>query len=264
MPCRYVVQLNQRISRGGFDLRRFASNPHRFPPLRNEAGHPAQDGRLAPPSTVSGFRRSDVLGIFVMMSDQILFIISGPSGSGKETVISYLIKTVPGLMRISTYATRAMRPGEAQGQPYIFVSDADFDRLVKSGDIFENETVYGSFRYGSPRAALTGSGEDDNIMELDPNGYRRMRKARKGPTVGIFLMVPDLKTLTQRITARHPENDVTERIETAKKQIRECGDYDYIVMNDDLKKCCEEAATICEAERIRQRGKEQQRKFLSG
>lgn len=198
------------------------------------------------------------------MSDSILFVISGPSGSGKETVISQLLSVVPNLTRISTYATRAMRPGEAQGRPYIFISDADLDRLVGSGEIFENETVYGSFRYGSPHAALVGSGQGDDIMELDPNGYRRMRVARKGPTVGIFLLVPDLDTLIRRITARHPENDVTERIETAKKQIRECSDYDYILMNDDLKQCCLEAATIFEAERIRQRGKEQQKKFLAG
>jgi len=194
----------------------------------------------------------------------ILFVVSGPSGSGKETIISRLLSEVDGLARISTYATRPMRPGEAEGNPYHFISDSEFDRLIASGEIFEHETVYGSYRYGSPRRALEATGDRDSLMELDPNGYRRMRKSRDAATVGIFLLVPDLETLNRRIMKRHAESDVEARIAAAQKQIRESHDYDYLLMNDDLETCCRNAVRICQVERLRRDGKEQQQRLASG
>jgi len=198
-----------------------------------------------------------------VLHESILFVVSGPSGSGKETVLSRLLSDVEGLTRIVTYATRPMRPGEAEGKPYHFISDAQFDHHLKTGEIFEHETVYGSFRYGSPRRALTASGDRDFLMELDPNGYRRMKKSRTSPTVGIFLLVPDLETLKGRIMQRHAESDVEARIEAAQKQIRESSDYDYLLMNDDLETCCRNAARICTVERLRRDGREQQKRLAS-
>jgi len=192
----------------------------------------------------------------------ILFIVSGPSGSGKETIITRLLARVPALTRISTYATRPMRPGEKEGRPYHFVSESEFDRLLDSGEIFESETVYGSYRYGSPRSVLSGTGDGDNIMEMDPNGYRRLRKTRSGPTIGIFLLPPSLEALSRRIQGRNHEADVETRLEIARRQIREAGDYEYLLMNDDLERCCREAVQICEAERLRQRGRQQQQQLL--
>ena len=196
--------------------------------------------------------------------ENILFIISGPSGSGKETIIRALLDGLADLKRISTYTTRSMRPGEEQGRPYNFISDDEFDGHIESGEIFEHETVYGSYRYGSPRRALDGDPDCDNIMELDPHGYRRMKEARSCPTVGIFLLIPDLETLTQRIMARHKEQDHEARLEAARTQIREADDYDYLLMNDDLDRCCLDAVKICETERIRRLGRMQQKQLLNG
>jgi guanylate kinase len=194
--------------------------------------------------------------------ESILFIVSGPSGSGKETIISHLLDRVERLKRISTYATRPMRPGEEEGRPYHFITDAEFDRLIGTGEIFEHETVYGSYRYGSPRSALDGASADDRLMELDPNGYRRMKRQRSAPTVGIFLLVPDLETLIARIGARHAEADMDARIATAQQQIRTAGDYDYLLMNDDLQRCCRQAEAIVAVERLRRDGRAQHRRFL--
>lgn len=155
-----------------------------------------------------------------------------------------------------------MRPAEEQGRPYRFIDDAEFDRLVAGGEIFEYETVYGSYRYGSPRRALDGSGDIDRLMELDPNGYRRMKRNRTAPTVGIFLLVPDLDSLVARIAARHAESDMGARITAAKQQIREAGDYDYLLLNDDLETCCRNAEAIVKAERLRREGKAQHRRLL--
>jgi guanylate kinase len=197
----------------------------------------------------------------IALEDQILFVVSGPSGSGKESVMRRMAEQLDGIERIATYTTRAMRPGESEGQPYHFVAEAEFDRLLASGEIYEAETVYGSHRYGSPRCAAHGGGHGDLLIELDPNGYRRLRRERAGPTVGIFLLVPDLKTLEQRILARHSETDVAERLRIAERQIRGAGDYEYILMNDDLELCSRQAVLVCQAERIRRAGRALQRHF---
>lgn len=199
-----------------------------------------------------------------IVHESILFVVSGPSGSGKETVISRLLDGVKELSRISTYSTRAMRPGETQGKPYHFTSDAEFDRLIESGGIFEYETVYGSHRYGSPRMAVEAMDGRDYVMELDPNGFRRMKDRRTAPTIGIFLLVPDLETLKRRIMKRHAESDVEARIALARRQILESCDYDYLLMNDDLETCCRNAVRICQVERLRRDGRDQQRRLAGG
>jgi guanylate kinase len=187
--------------------------------------------------------------------DRLLFVVSGPSGSGKETVIAHLTQVVPGLERITTFTTRPMRPGETEGAPYHFVSDAEFERKLAAGELCESERVYGSYRYGSPREVLTGQTHGDAIIELDPNGYRYLKRSRSAPTVGIFLLPPNLSTLGERITQRYPETDVAARLEIARTQILQAGDYDYLLMNDDRATCLGEARIICEAERARYAGR---------
>jgi guanylate kinase len=194
-------------------------------------------------------------------SDRLLFVVSGPSGSGKETVIAHLIQVVPELERITTFTTRPMRPGESEGKPYHFVSDAEFEHMLEAGELCESERVYGSFRYGSPREVLTGRTHGDVIIELDPNGYRYMKRSRSAPTVGIFLLVPDLTTLSERITRRYPEADVAARLETARTQILEAGDYDYLLLNDDRESCLRQAEAICAAERVKRQGRRSLRAF---
>lgn len=195
-------------------------------------------------------------------TERILFVVSGPSGSGKGSVLSSVSERVACLSRVVTFTTRKPRPGESENHPYHFVSDKMFDDKVKSGEIFESETVYGSYRYGSPREAVDGEGEDDLIMELDPLGFRRMRRSRKGPTVGLFLLVPDWATLSGRIVGRYPEADMDRRLEAAKVQIRESMDYDYILMNDALEQCSQDVERICQVERIRREGRKRLAAFL--
>jgi guanylate kinase len=104
----------------------------------------------------------------------------------------------------------------------------------------------------------------DYVMELDPNGFRRMKDRRMAPTIGIFLLVPDLETLKRRIMKRHAESDVEARIALARRQILESCDYDYLLMNDDLETCCRNAVRICQVERLRRDGRDQQRRLAGG
>jgi guanylate kinase len=185
---------------------------------------------------------------------QILFVLSGPSGSGKETVIGAMVKKLPGLERVVTYTSRAPRRGEVPGRHYHFVSASDFEALLARGELFESESVYGSSRYGSPRVAVTGTASGDLIMELDPNGFLRMRTARTQPTVGIFLLVASAGELRKRIVARSTESDLERRLAIAREQLDRAPAYDYLVVNGDRETCLKEVAAIITAERVRRRG----------
>jgi guanylate kinase len=185
---------------------------------------------------------------------RLLVVVSGPSGSGKETMLRHVLEFIPGLSRVTTYTTRPPRPGEAERNQYHFISDSEFDGFLKDGTIFESETVYGSFRYGSPRLAVDGAGEGDLIMELDPKGFRKMKQTRPGPTVGIFLLVPDAAELKRRILARHPEADLDRRLETAIAQLSDVSDYDYAVLNDDLETSSRQISDIVRVEQLRRDG----------
>jgi guanylate kinase len=185
---------------------------------------------------------------------RLLIVLSGPSGSGKETLLQHVLKAVGGTSRVTTYTTRPPRPGEAERNQYHFITDLTFDGFLDDGTIFESETVYGSFRYGSPRTAVDGAGDGDLIMELDPQGFKKMKKSRPGPTVGIFLLVPGFDELRRRIQARHPEADLDSRLAIARAQLSCAGDYDYVVLNDDLATSCRQLTDIVGVERLRRDG----------
>jgi guanylate kinase len=185
---------------------------------------------------------------------QILFVVSGPSGSGKETVMNAMVARIPALSRIITYTTRAPRTGELPDKHYHFVSESEFEALREQGELFESEAVYGSSRYGSPRRAVEGTDQGDLIMELDPHGFMRMRKARSAPTVGIFLLVPNARELQRRITSRAAQADLQRRLQIAREQLVFGEDYDYLIVNDERTTCLEEVATIIRAERLRRDG----------
>jgi guanylate kinase len=185
---------------------------------------------------------------------RLLIVLSGPSGSGKETLLQHVLGANDGVSRVTTYTTRPPRPGEVERKQYHFISDSVFDGFLEDGTIFESETVYGLHRYGSPRSAVDEAGDGDLVMELDPEGFKKMKKARPGPTVGIFLLVPGPEELRRRILARHPESDLDNRLAIARAQLSEAGGYDYVVLNDDLDISCRQVADVVGVEQLRRDG----------
>lgn len=182
-----------------------------------------------------------------------LFVVSGPSGSGKETVITHLLETVGGLERVSTYATRGPRPGEVDGSPYHFVSEEKFEQLAEAGELLEFNRTYGRYAYGSP-ASIIESGGSDQILELDPQGFAFVRRFARRPVVGIFLVPPGLDELRRRIENRSRVSDLEIRLRVAREQLAYAYSYDFVVINDDLSETRERVTQIVEVERLRQEG----------
>jgi guanylate kinase len=182
----------------------------------------------------------------------ILFILSGPSGAGKGSVMRALLARVPRLTKVVTYTTRPPRAGEIDGVDYHFVSVEQFLQLVQAGQIFEYELVYRDHYYGSPRELFTPGA--DAMMELDYKGREKYRR-RHGPVVSIFVLPPSLAVLRQRILARSPEQNLAARLANAIEQVRHADRYDYIVKNEELGRCVDQVATIIAAERLRRSGR---------
>ena len=178
-----------------------------------------------------------------------LFIISGPSGVGKGTLVRALVPRVPDLWVSVSVTTRAPRPGEVEGQHYFFVSDAQFDHLVATDGLLEWAEVHGN-RYGTPRAAVENKVREGAqvVLEIDPQGAFQVRSMVDGSTL-VFIMPPSLEELQRRLTKRGSESfeQVKTRIETAKRELELVGRYDHVVQNVDVVKAVDELVAIIDA-----------------
>lgn len=193
----------------------------------------------------------ELMGGAMMERDPILFVISGPSGSGKGTMISHVVENYPDIKKVVNYTTRERRPGERDGVHYNFVTKAQFLDLVADGGIFEYEKVYNDYYYGSPAGILSGC--SDRVIELDYKGHRKYRRSFDN-VVSIFLLPPSFDEMRERIEGRAREDNLPSRLENAREQMANAVEYDYVLLNDCLEECGRDVLAIVRAERARLRG----------
>jgi guanylate kinase len=167
-------------------------------------------------------------------SNSTIFVVSGPSGSGKETAIHYLMAK-HGVERVVTLTTRKLRKGEVSGQQYEFVDNAEFVRRGINGDLLEFNRTYGSHAYASPSSLLSEDGAPaECVLEMDPQGYVELKERSNRRVAGIFLVPPSLQTLRERITARSAVADLDARLRVASGQFVYSSLYEYRILNDNL------------------------------
>lgn len=185
----------------------------------------------------------------------LLFIVSAPSGTGKTTLVERLVGEVPRLTMSRSYTSRPARAGETDGVDYNFVTRNRFEEMVAAGDFLEWAEVFGNL-YGtcaSDTVRLLASGEDV-VLVIDVQGARQVRQ--KGvPATSIFVMPPSLAVLEQRLRGRSKDSDaaIQRRLEVARDEVTSFGDYDYLVINDDLVGSVDRLRAIVLAERARLR-----------
>jgi guanylate kinase len=163
----------------------------------------------------------------------LLFVISGPSGSGKGTAVRRL-HTHTGLRRVATYTTREPRAAEVDGLDYHFVDDDRFHRLHEQGTIFEYTRTYRDSLYGSPASLLDSTDRDPYVVELDPAGFVRTRAASARRVVGIFITTVSEGELRRRIAERGQGREAAARMRIRTDQLTWAWSYDYVLLNDDL------------------------------
>jgi guanylate kinase len=165
-----------------------------------------------------------------------LFIISGPSGAGKGTLVKELVTKLSDLWVSVSATTRTPRPGEHDGVDYYFLTPAEFEARVRAGEFLEHAAVHGN-RYGTLRRAVErrlGRGMDV-ILEIDPQGAFQVRKQMDRSRL-IFVKAPSPEDLEKRIRHRGAENDeqIRTRLDTARRELELEGSYDHVVINDDV------------------------------
>lgn len=175
-----------------------------------------------------------------------LFIVSGPSGAGKGTLVKELLRRVPDAWVSISVTTRDPRPGEAEGRDYYFVSDAEFDALVRTGGLLEWAEVHGN-RYGTPRAAVEDRMRQGKqvLLEIDPQGAFQIRDLMP-ESILLFIKVPSIQELKRRLEGRGSETEeqMAERMETAERELELVGTYDHVVINDDVSRATDELVGI--------------------
>jgi guanylate kinase len=178
-----------------------------------------------------------------------LFIISGPSGAGKGTLVRELCRRVADVWVSVSVTTRDARPGEVEGQHYFFVSDEEFDGLCSSGGLLEWAEVHGS-RYGTPKAAVEAEVRAGRqvILEIDPQGAFQVKSLVDG-SILVFVMPPSWEELQRRLVGRGSETkaQVGTRLETAKHELELVGEYDHVVINDDVSRATDELVHIIDS-----------------
>ena len=185
----------------------------------------------------------------------LLFIVSAPSGTGKTTLVSQLVKTVPDLVESRSYTSRPPRPGEADGVDYNFVDDERFTALVDAGGFVEWATVFG-YRYGTGREDTERQRRAgrDVVLVIDVQGARQVRE-NCPDAVAIFVLPPSYPVLEQRLRQRSggnvDESQIRRRLATARREVAASGAYDYLVVNDHVDRCVAQLHGIVLAERAR-------------
>ncbi len=167
-----------------------------------------------------------------------LFIISGPSGSGKDTVMKELFKLRPNLEFSISSITRPMREGEVQGEKYNFISREEFENMLDNNQLLEHNVFLGNY-YGTPLKPVLDcidSGKD-MMIEVDVNGAAQIRGKMPG-AVSIFILPPSLEILKNRLFGRATDEKaiIEKRVDEAIREIKRANEYDYVVVNDDLQK----------------------------
>jgi len=179
------------------------------------------------------------------MSGQI-YVITGPSGVGKSTIIQRLRKKIPGLGYSVSHTSRKPRKNEADGVNYHFVDRETFIKMIRDKAFVEWAEVYGDL-YGTSFSSLRSQTEQglDVVMDLDSYGAKNM-KASFDDSILIYILPPSLQVLEKRLRRRasDDEAEIRTRLEKARKEIKKCVDFDYIIFNKNLKQTVDEAAAI--------------------
>jgi guanylate kinase len=185
----------------------------------------------------------------------LLIILSSPSGAGKSTLARRLRAWDPSIRFSVSATTRAPRPGEVDGREYHFVTEPEFRRLVKEGEMLEHAHVFGNF-YGSPRAPVQAAIEAgaDVLFDIDWQGAQQIRNSSlQEHVLSIFLLPPSIAALRARLASRGQDTPETiaRRMQRSWDEISHWDGYDYVLVNDDLDATEQRLRTIVAAERLR-------------
>jgi len=186
----------------------------------------------------------------------LAFVVTGPSGAGKNSVIDLVMDRLPGLTYSVSYTSRTRRPNEVDGEDYVFVTPQAFRDRIEAGDFLEHVT-YLDDHYGTSRSQIDGFVAEglDVILNIEVTGARTLQ-AKEIPgirVIYVFLTPSSVDELESRLRKRNTEDEekIQRRLAVAKREMLALPEFDYLVINDDLDTAVDELASIIIAERVR-------------
>ncbi|PTD95895.1 guanylate kinase [Pseudothauera lacus] len=182
-----------------------------------------------------------------------LFIVTAPSGAGKTTLVRALLARDAQVQLSISYTTRDPRPGEQDGREYHFVDVDTFRTLRDRGEFLEWAEVHGNY-YATSRVWLKEqiAAGRDTLLEIDWQGAQQVRKAFPD-AVGVFILPPSFEELEVRLRGRGTDSDavISRRLLGARGEMRHVGEFDYVIINNDLQPAIEDMVAVVRAARLR-------------
>jgi guanylate kinase len=183
-----------------------------------------------------------------------MLVLSSPSGAGKSTISRNLLESDPSFELSISVTTRARRGSEIDGRHYHFRSRREFESMRDNGELLEWAEVHGNF-YATPRAPVEKALAEgrDMLFDIDWQGAEQLRAAMRADIVSIFILPPTMRELKGRLRRRAEDTEevIAARLANSLSEMKHWGDYDYIVINDDLDAAFAQVRAIVTAERLR-------------
>lgn len=181
-----------------------------------------------------------------------VFVVAGPSGSGKDTLFKELFKRKPEIKFSISSITRPMRVGEVEGEKYNFITREKFLSMLENDELLEYNEYIGNF-YGTPKAPVIAAIEkgEDILIEVDVNGAKEI--CEKLPeAITVFIMPPSYQELKRRLSGRGTETQelIDKRMKEALNEIKRAAEFDYIVVNDDIATAVDDIIEVISSSRL--------------
>jgi len=183
-----------------------------------------------------------------------ILVLSGPSGAGKSTIISASSEAIGSYYFSISTTTREPREGEVDGVDYHFVSKEQFEEDIKSGNFLEYATVHNNY-YGTSLLPVKKALDENKlvIFDIDIQGHRLVRAKLGDIITSAFITPPTLKELENRLRARCSDSEdiINQRVQNAKDEIKAIGEYDFMIINDDIEKASKEFTLVANSARLK-------------
>jgi len=184
----------------------------------------------------------------------LMFIISAPSGTGKTTLAKKVIENDQYIDLSTSCTTRQIRPGEVDGVHYYFKTEDQFKELVKKGYLLEYANIFGAY-YGTLKEQVLDklNRGKDVLFDIDWQGHRQLTSIARPDVTSVFLLPPSKEELFHRLTIRNQDNEqvIAERMARSDEEISHWYEYDYIIINRNIKQSLEKLLSILRAERLK-------------
>jgi len=181
-----------------------------------------------------------------------LYVVAAPSGAGKTTLVRMLLASEAGVNLSISHTTRSPRPGETDGREYHFVAVDVFRAMISRGEFLEWAEVHGNF-YGTSKSRIAEqlAAGSDVLLEIDWQGAQQVRQ-QFPEAIGIFILPPSMEELTRRLTGRGTDAPevVERRLAAAQAEMRHVGEFDYVIINDQLDQALDDLRAVVRAARL--------------